>query len=135
MIINCDGGARGNPGPAASAFVVIDDQGKRLYQQGNYLGKGTNNQAEYDAVWMAVNWLSQNLPDAEAQFVLDSQLVTNQLSGQFKIKNPQLKKVFTRITNFIFENRLKISGYDYVPRHKNSVADNLVNKILDQHLL
>jgi len=131
LIIHCDGGARGNPGPAAGAFVVFDKSGQVIYQQGKYIGEGTNNQAEYGAVWLAVNWLGHNHPLAEVEFRLDSQLVINQLLGQFKIKKPHLKKMYSQIHNLILEKKLKIIKFTYVPRDKNFFADNLVNQTLD----
>jgi len=134
LIVNCDGGARGNPGPAACAFVVTDHSGQIVYQQGEYLGQATNNQAEYAAVWLAVNWLANNYPDVETEFFLDSQLVVNQLQGNFKIKNDVLKQKLAEINNFIFVSHLKIAGFNYVSREKNFAADNLVNQTLDHHL-
>lgn len=132
LVINCDGGARSNPGPAASAFVVFDVSGQVVYQTGKYLGDGTNNQAEYEAVLMAVNWLGQNYPRAEVEFLLDSQLVVNQLQGHFRIKNQTLKKIFSQINNLILEKQLRIKSFSYVPRERNFVADSLVNQTLDE---
>ncbi len=130
--INCDGGARGNPGPAAAAFVVTTPSGGVIHQAGVYLGRTTNNQAEYAAVWMALNWLAQNRPDAEADFYLDSQLVVNQLKGNFKVKNPELKQKSTDIKNFIATKKIPVRDWHYVDREKNFLADNLVNQTLDQ---
>ena len=132
--VNCDGGARGNPGPAASAFVVFDSSGQVIHHLGKYLGEGTNNQAEYEAVLMAVNWLGQNYPQAEVEFRLDSQLVVNQLQGNFKIKNPSLNKIYSQINNLILEKQLKINRFSYVPRGRNYLADNLVNQTLDKNI-
>ena len=134
LLINCDGGARGNPGPAACAFVVTDHSGQIVYQQGKYLGQATNNQAEYAAVWLAVNWLANNYLDAETEFFLDSLLVVNQLQGNYKIKNVALKLKLSEIQNFISMKNLKIAGYSYVSREKNFLADNLVNQTLDKYL-
>lgn len=133
LTLDCDGGARGNPGPAASAFVVFDESGQVVYQAGKYLGEGTNNQAEYEAVWLAVNWLGQNYPQAEVEFRLDSQLVVNQLKGNFKVKDPELKIKYSEIKSLIENCKLKIVNFSYVPRIKNFLADNLVNQTLDIH--
>lgn len=130
LSIYCDGGARGNPGPAAAAFVVTNDQRKVVYQQGKYLGEATNNQAEYEAVWMALNWLAQNHSDTEAKFFLDSQLVVNQLQGKFKIKDPILKIKYLEIKTLIETG--KIIHFIYVPRSKNFLADTLVNQTIDR---
>ena len=88
LSIFCDGGARGNPGPAASAFVVRDSTGKTLHKQGFYLGTATNNQAEYQAVIESLKWLLNNCKtDQLVNYYLDSLLVVNQLKGLYKIKN------------------------------------------------
>lgn len=144
LVINCDGGARGNPGPAASAFVVFDASGQIVHQQGKYLGEGTNNQAEYEAVLLAVAWLVQNYPQAEAEFFLDSQLVVNQLKGSFKVKDPELKIKYSQIKSLIENCKLsrragsvpagKIVSFNYISRDHNFLVDTLVNQTLDEHI-
>lgn len=125
----CDGGARGNPGPAASAFVV-EVSGKVVYTESKFLGKATNNAAEYGAVIAALSWLQKNFPNAEIEITLDSKLVASQMSGVFKIKNENLR-------NFFFaakELEKKIDGkvvYKTVRRDQNKLADFLVNRELD----
>lgn len=127
--IFCDGGARGNPGPAASAIVVSKD-GKVIFKNSKYLGVATNNVAEYNAVLLGLNYLEKNPSDVT--FVLDSELVTNQLSGNFKVKNENLKKLFQGIK--FLENKLKTKiSYTHVLREKNRLADFLVNKALDEN--
>ena len=135
--IYCDGGSRGNPGPATSAFVVKDSAGKILHQQGFFLGITTNNQAEYQAVILALNFLSEALRDG-GQFTtinlyLDSLLVVNQLSGHFKIKEQNLKKRYFEIKNYLDQlEKLEIRIiFSYIPRSQNFLADRLVNQILD----
>ena len=81
LIINCDGGSRGNPGPAASAFV-IQENGNTIHEEGVYLGVATNNVAEYQAVLGCLRWLSkEKLTDVSLNFILDSELVVKQLTG------------------------------------------------------
>lgn len=127
--IFCDGGARGNPGPAASAIIVTKN-GKVIYSDAKYLGAATNNVAEYNAVLLGLNYLEKNPSDAT--FVLDSELVTNQLSGDFKVKNENLKKLFQEIK--ILENKLKTKiSYIHVLRENNQLADLLVNETLDEN--
>lgn len=126
MIIYCDGGSRGNPGPAASAFVVVDD-GKVKYKKSKYLGVETNNVAEYTAVLMAVEWLAKQ---PAATINLDSQLIERQLNGYYKIKNENLKKIFDQIKLKIKDNRLRIN-FVWNYRTKNTLADDLVNEELD----
>lgn len=130
----CDGGARGNPGPAASAFVAIDEYGRLIHQQGFYLGVTTNNQAEYQAVIEALRWLSTtNHELLTVNFYLDSQLVVNQLKGEFKIKNQVLKMKKGEVENLLDQlGQLKIINFSFVPREQNSAADLLVNQTLDE---
>ena len=135
--INTDGGARGNPGPAACAFVVTDDNVRLIHQQGFYLGIATNNQAEYQAVIEALKWLSQQTTKDQqpiANFYLDSQLVVNQLKGLFKVKDENLKIKKFEILDLITNYKLKIKNFAYVPRSQNAAADLLVNHSLDQLL-
>jgi ribonuclease HI len=135
LSIYCDGGARGNPGPAASAFVVFDAEGKIVFQQGDYLNSTTNNLAEYRAVFNAVQWLGKNFPQGSVNFYLDSQLVVNQLKGLFKIKEPGLIKLHQEIQTAISEYKLPKFSFKYVPREKNFMADKLVNETLDAQLM
>lgn len=147
LSIFTDGGSRGNPGPSACAFIVYDSK-NLIYQQGFYLGISTNNQAEYQGVIKAIEWLTEDsgrrTQDAEVSFYLDSLLVVKQMRGEFKIKDEKLKILNQNISLKITrlqklhalagcgqENyKLKIN-FAYVPRAQNSVADALVNKILD----
>jgi len=131
--IYCDGGARGNPGPAAAAFVV-EKNGKVIYKEAKFLGEQTNNAAEYSAVFAAMGWLVEKTKDLppEIYFVLDSELVAKQLAGLFKIKNENLRNYFFSIK----ELEKKISSrifFTAVPRSKNKLADLLVNKVLDEN--
>ena len=129
--IYCDGGARGNPGPAASAFIVRDESGKILHQQGFYLGIATNNQAEYSAVLKALEWVSEKSSNSEIIFYLDSLLVVNQLKGSFKVKDPILKNENLKIKKLISNFKLQISNFVYIPRSQNFLADKIVNETLD----
>ena len=146
--IFCDGGARGNPGPAAAGFVV-EENGKVIYKHSKYLKKATNNVAEYSAVVLALSWLNKNLPKArggttDIKIILDSELVAKQMSGVFKIKNENLRNYFFAAFGRLFPYRLrpaksleKKTGrrvvYESVSRNKNKLADFLVNKALDEN--
>lgn len=136
LTIYCDGGARGNPGPGASAFVVEKD-GKVIYKNSKYLGNATNNVAEYNAVILALGWLLEDLsgqyPVASVQIILDSELVAKQLSGFYKVKNQNLKKLFATAKDLEQKTKMKIA-YSAVPRTKNKLADFLVNENLDSNL-
>lgn len=131
--IFCDGGARGNPGPGAAAFVV-ENEGKVVFKGSKLLGKTTNNVAEYSAVLLATKWLKENFDKfEEVTFILDSELVTKQLSGLFKIKNENLRNLYFSIKEMEKSIPLKIF-YTSTTREKNRLADLLVNKTLDENL-
>jgi len=93
--IYCDGGARGNPGPAAGAFVVLADN-KEIAAEGKSFRVATNNEAEYGAVIMAMTWLLKNNA-ASVVFYLDSELVVKQLNGVYKIKSKKLLPLAAKI--------------------------------------
>ena len=133
--IFCDGGSRNNPGEAASAFVV-EEEGKVIFEGAKYIGKNTNNAAEYWGVIIALEWLRENIGSYkhhEINFFLDSELVVNQLMGKFKIKNENLRDLFLTIKELEKVTDKKII-YTAIPRSKNTLADFLVNKTLDQNL-
>ncbi|KKU22333.1 MAG: Ribonuclease H [Candidatus Woesebacteria bacterium GW2011_GWC2_47_16] len=132
--IYCDGGARGNPGPAAAAFVV-ERRGKVIFKSARFLGKATNNVAEYSAVLLAMRWLSKFDPKdlSEVRFILDSELVAKQLAGLFKIKNENLRGLYFSVKEEEKKIPLSIS-FAAVPRNKNRLADLLVNRTLDENL-
>ncbi|MEK7169028.1 MAG: ribonuclease HI family protein [Patescibacteria group bacterium] len=143
MIIYCDGGSRGNPGPAASAFVVTQ-YGVVVYKEGKYLGLETNNVAEYTAVLLAITWLTKQakITNSKSQITinLDSQLVERQLNGKYKIKNEKLKKLSDEIKLKIV-NCKSVTGdtlkiiFKWGYREKNTLADQLVNETLDKVML
>lgn len=131
--IYCDGGSRGNPGPAAGAFVALD-KGRVVHKHSKFLGSVTNNFAEYTAVLMALEWLAKNKNiKRKIYFYLDSQLVVRQLSGVYKIKSQHLKPLFAKIIK-TQRNMNKDVKYFSVPREKNKLADKLVNKMIDENL-
>jgi ribonuclease HI len=130
--IFCDGGARGNPGPAAAAFVVYE-RGELVHQESAFLGVSTNNVAEYQAVINSFHWLNKNkskLSDKKVFYFLDSQLVVNQLIGTFKIKSANLKPLVLAVKNLERQSGLLVN-YQFVPRAKNKLADALLNETLD----
>ncbi len=133
LIINTDGAARGNPGPAASSFIVRDSSGQIIVQEGVVLGETTNNVAEYTAVKLAFNKIVQEfsgLLPADVEVLSDSKLVVEQLSGNFKIKNPNLKIIFDEVK--LLEEKIGDVIYRYIPRGENSQADLLANIALDE---
>ncbi len=145
LIVHTDGGSRGNPGPAAAAFIITDSTGKLINQSGSYLGITTNNQAEYRAVLQALTWIRQNLSSLRAtagsvaisiDFYLDSELVCRQLSGQYKIKSKDLLPLALQIKNLQDSlNDLNIQTFFYsIPRGQNRAADRFVNQTLDSRI-
>lgn len=129
MKIFCDGGARGNPGPAASAFVVFDNDGNRLHEGSKYLGETTNNVAEYTALILALKWANENANE-DLIVVMDSELVVNQMTGKYKIKNERLRALAMRAKS-LQQTYSKQVEFRHSLRRGNSDADSLVNKVLD----
>ena len=140
QIINiyCDGGARGNPGPAGIGFVVKNARGDLLHSHKEFIGRATNNVAEYQAVITALKWINRHWsklpysPD-EINFFLDSVLVTNQLKGEFKIKNNTLRDLYGTADALRSKLNTKVI-FISIPREKNHEPDALVNLVLDEHL-
>lgn len=128
--IFCDGGARGNPGPAAYGFVVKKDE-KVVHEEGGYIGIATNNFAEYTAVIAALKWLAKLYGGQNLNFFLDSQLVVSQLSGLYKVKNARLRNLVFEVRTL--ENQFDQIKYNHIRREQNKQADVLVNKALDNH--
>jgi len=127
LYVFTDGGAKGNPGPAAIGFVVKDNFGKTLVREGKSIGFATNNIAEYRAVIGALCWILTNIKEQPLtiNFYLDSTLVVNQLNGLFKIKNKNLKNLAVEVKRL----EGKINGkifYHYNPRKKNKESHFLV---------
>ena len=131
LVIHTDGGARGNPGPAAVGVVIRSDSGTLINQIAKKIGSSTNNHAEYQAVIEALEWLvSQKLIINKIQFFLDSVLVVNQLNGKFKVKDSNLRNQLIQVRQL--EGALKTPiAYTAVPREQNAAADHLVNQALD----
>lgn len=123
-----DGGARGNPGPAATGIVIKNEMGKILTRYGEYLGKQTNNVAEYSALLSALT-KAKELGATEVDCVLDSELIVKQMNREYKVKEPTLQKLFIKVYNAAAE--FKKVTYRHTPRRGNKEADAEVNKILD----
>ena len=135
LLVYSDGGARGNPGPAAYGFLIKDQDQQVIHEFKAFMGNNTNNQAEYQGVLNALQWLLNNPTQAsEAICHLDSLLVVNQLSGKFKIKQPGLIKLAQQTHKIISALPYPIT-FTYIPRAQNHEADALVNQALDAALL
>jgi len=129
LTIFTDGGARGNPGPAAIGIVIIDETGKRLAGFGEYLGEQTNNFAEYSGLIAGLK-KSHELGATEIKCMLDSELVVKQMQGKYKVREPGLQKLF--ILAYNTAAKFKKVQYIHIVRAKNKEADALVNETLDK---
>ena len=129
LVINTDGGSRGNPGPAAIGVVISTPDGNHLESFGEYIGETTNNQAEYLAVVRAIEEATKYRP-TRIRFLLDSELVVKQLNGQYKVKNADLMPLYSKIVQYIHNQEVT---FKHVPRAQNTLADIEVNKALDNH--
>ena len=130
--VNTDGGARGNPGPAAYGFVVKKDDAS-IHAQGGYIGIATNNVAEYTAIVEALKYLKNKFSGQKLNFFVDSQLVASQLSGFFKVKNATIREFVFKIREL--ESDFSSVTYTYIPRELNKEADQQVNIALDNQQL
>jgi len=134
IIVNTDGGARGNPGPAGIGVVVSNEKGEVLKEHAAFLGNGTNNFAEYQAVATALNILKKHFgkktKDMAFEVKLDSELVQKQLSGEYQIKEPGLVPLFVEIHNFCVASFPHIT-FTHVRREQNKRADELANEAMD----
>ena len=126
----CDGGARGNPGPAAWGFVVKSDR-VIIKSDCGYIGIATNNFAEYTALVEALSYLGKNYKGGSARVYLDSKLVVSQLTGEYKIKNPNIAKLVKKVREI--EKGLGDIVYYHIPRERNTEADRLVNIALNKN--
>ncbi|MBI2355737.1 MAG: ribonuclease HI family protein [Candidatus Doudnabacteria bacterium] len=129
LVIYTDGGARGNPGPAAIGAVIYGAGERPLRQIGEYIGSGTNNQAEYKALIRGLTEAAA-LGAKEALCFLDSELVVRQLTGKYKVKEPELKNLAAEV--FKISNKFLRVEFKHVGREKNKLADKLVNEALDK---
>ncbi|MEW6610571.1 MAG: reverse transcriptase-like protein [Patescibacteria group bacterium] len=132
LIIYTDGGARGNPGPAAIGYVVfVIKKGETLHElmrKGEAIGIATNNQAEYRALIAALEYILTLHPDA-LEVRLDSELVGKQLRGEYRVKDKDLKPLYAQVTKLA--QRVAHMTYTIIPRELNKDADREVNKALD----
>jgi ribonuclease HI len=128
LVVNVDGGARGNPGPAAIAAVVQDAEGQVLQEKGEKIGRATNNVAEYRALLLGIE-MAAALGASELELVGDSELIVRQVEGKYKVKDAALRELHTEVKRALepFENW----SIRHVRREHNAEADRLVNEALD----
>ena len=130
LTVNVDGGARGNPGPAAIAAVVSDPSGEVLAERSERIGEATNNVAEYRAVLLGVE-LARELGADEIEMIGDSALIAHQVRGEWKVKEVHLRPLRDEARGALDE--LGSWSIRNVPREQNAAADRLVNEALDSH--
>lgn len=130
-MLRCDGGSRGNPGPAAYGFVLTDARGREIEARGEYIGTATNNVAEYRALIAGLQaaYAHGAVPLA---VVMDSELVIRQMTGQYRVKNAGLKPLHLEAKQAAA--KLAMVTWSSVAREDNGRADGLVNEALDRAL-
>lgn len=129
LVVNVDGGARGNPGPAAIGIVVQSPEGEVLEERGERIGTATNNVAEYRALLLGIRRAAE-LGAGELELIGDSELVVRQVMGEYKVKDATLRSLHA-------EALQALAPFDawsirHVRREQNAVADRLVNEVLDR---
>jgi ribonuclease HI len=140
IYLNTDGGSRGNPGPAAIGVVFFDGDSKELHTYKECIGDGTNNEAEYRAIIKALEILTKsrwfvehNSADNKVICRLDSQLVVEQINGNYKVKQEHIKVFMVQIKEYVSEMKLQIE-FIHIRREENKIADRLVNEALDEQV-
>lgn len=123
-----DGGARGNPGPAGAGIVIFNNNGELLKIEGNYLGVKTNNQAEYEALIIALK-VAKRISNSKIECYLDSELAVKQLNGEYKVKNDTIRVLKGKVDELVGE--YEHVSFFHITREKNAFADKLVNIVLD----
>lgn len=126
--IHTDGGARGNPGPAAIG-AVIEQSGALVHRISQTIGHTTNNQAEYQAVHAALTWV-QEQGGTDVDLYADSELIVKQLRGEYKVKNKDLAPWYIKCISL--KNQIGKVKFNVVRREQNTAADALVNEALDR---
>ena len=129
IVANTDGGARGNPGPAAYGVVIRNSKGEILAELTEYLGLQTNNYAEYSGLLAALEYaVREQCPSVK--IYSDSELLVRQMQGRYKVNNPGLQPLFSRAQSLV--RKLQFFHIEHVLRERNKEADRLVNKTLDE---
>lgn len=130
LIVYTDGGSRGNPGPAGCGIFITSADGSICEKRYKFIGYATNNIAEYTAAWLGITRAIE-LGATDIELRADSLLVIEQLSGNYKIKNAELKKIFIQIQDIV-ETWGGTIQYTHVRREYNKEADRLSNVAMDQ---
>jgi ribonuclease HI len=128
LTVNVDGGARGNPGPAAVGVVVSNGAGEVLEERGERIGAATNNVAEYRALLLGIE-RAATLGASELDLVGDSELIVRQVKGEYKVKDANLRELHAEVKRAL--EPFEVWSIRHVPRSENAEADRLVNEALD----
>ena len=129
LLIYSDGASRGNPGPAAAAFRILDERGVLMKSSTQFLGRRTNNEAEYEAVIFALKE-AQNFTKEVVHCFLDSELVVKQLNGEYQVLNPRLEDLWLRVREI--QQKFQNVSFSHVPRSNINIkeVDKLANRAL-----
>jgi ribonuclease HI len=129
LVLEADGGSRGNPGPAGAGAVLRTPAGKVVREMKQYLGWATNNIAEYQGLIMGLQAAGEYGP-ARLVIRLDSELVVRQLNGQYKVKSPNLQPLYQQARRLLAQ--MAEVEIVHIPRGRNSLADALANQAMDE---
>jgi len=124
-----DGGSRGNPGPAGGGYAIMSG-GKVVTKGSKFFGKKTNNQAEYMALIAALEAVEKTFSDFTVNCFMDSQLVVEQMNGNYKVKSENVKPLFAEVKKI--SEKLPSFSISHIPREENFLADNLANQAMDR---
>lgn len=127
-----DGGSRNNPGPAGIGFLIYDEAGEIIMEDGRYIGTATNNEAEYSALVEALKE-AKSLSGQELEVFMDSELIIRQLNGIYKVKDEKMKRLFDEVQ--VLKMGFVSVKFEHIKRELNKRADFLVNKALDEAML
>lgn len=125
----CDGGSRGNPGPAGAGALLVDGQGGRLDARSEFLGRATNNIAEYRGLLLGLS-LAQAHGVHHLEVNLDSELIVRQINGVYKVRDPQLRLLWQEAMRQL--QKIPKWQVKHIPREQNQAADQLVNEAIDR---
>ncbi len=128
-IIYTDGASRGNPGKSGCGAVIIFDNGKVELKK--YIGIATNNQAEYNALIIALEYLSKYKEIKNIEIYTDSQLMARQLNGEYKVKNKNIFNLYKKVIDLLHKYTWQIES---IPREENKEADRLANEAIDKNI-
>lgn len=131
LFIYTDGACRGNPGEGGIGVVIKDDEGNTIKKISRYIGKTTNNIAEYTALLSALKAIKDYTPDC-IKIHSDSELLVNQMGGRYSVKNLALYKLYSKALVLI--DKYSRVEFEHIPRHENKEADFLANNAIDRRL-